>query len=455
MKTTDLIPIILYQLIDGDRYGYEIVKQVEDVSSGNIVIKQPTLYSVLKKLEQGRFITSYWQDSEIGGKRHYYKLTDNGRAQLSTYPPLQSLVNDVLVEDGIVPTPATTTTKVETVNQTYIQEKSDIQPQPVIKDNDKTEVITADNNEIKPITIDLSSPTGFKSDTSDYILPQQEVVEIDLSTSNEENQPIKNEQTSTTSASSSISIFDAIEPETTHSPTKSSIFEAIKSESDNKPGNIFNCLEVDDTDNESIEPIIDEPPVNIVEKSMQEVPAEPVKQQDSTIYPTTIEIEKVPFLNYVDFSTDEETIKRKQSITKHVQKMIFTTTSLLLLLILSIVVCSKYSFSKLYYISAVIAVILIVAYPISLLTKLSKIRLKYCTHPFKYSLSRDFFIKLSLFLSLIIVVFAYNLSSASTIGQIFKLSNFASFVAPIMLGSIIMLDFGFSAILYKQYYDNK
>ena len=34
MKTTDLIPLILYQLVDGDKYGYEIVKQIEDCSNG-------------------------------------------------------------------------------------------------------------------------------------------------------------------------------------------------------------------------------------------------------------------------------------------------------------------------------------------------------------------------------------------------------------------------------------
>ena len=99
MKTTELIPIILYQLVDGDKYGYEIVKQIEDSSNGGIVIKQPTLYSVLKKLEQGRFISSYWQDSEIGGKRHYYKLTENGKLQVSTLPSYKELLTNLLEED--------------------------------------------------------------------------------------------------------------------------------------------------------------------------------------------------------------------------------------------------------------------------------------------------------------------------------------------------------------------
>lgn len=95
MKTTDLIPILLYHLKDGDKYGLELVNACEECSDGNIKIKQPTLYSILKKLEKSRFITSYWKDSDIGGKRHYYKITDNGLAQLDTYPPLQDLVSQL------------------------------------------------------------------------------------------------------------------------------------------------------------------------------------------------------------------------------------------------------------------------------------------------------------------------------------------------------------------------
>lgn len=71
--------IILNILAEGDRYGYEICKEVENKSKGSYELKQPTLYSCLKRLESQRLISSYWEDSDIGGKRHYYKLTDEGR----------------------------------------------------------------------------------------------------------------------------------------------------------------------------------------------------------------------------------------------------------------------------------------------------------------------------------------------------------------------------------------
>jgi len=100
MKTADLIPFILIELNESDKYGFELTKDIETKSNGKIVIKQPTLYTVLKKLEKSKFISSYWQDSEIGGKRHYYKITNNGKLQLSTLPSYDVLLNNLDKEEN-------------------------------------------------------------------------------------------------------------------------------------------------------------------------------------------------------------------------------------------------------------------------------------------------------------------------------------------------------------------
>ncbi len=102
MKTADLIPFILLELNESDKYGFELTKSIETKSNGKIIIKQPTLYTLLKKLEKSKFIASYWEDSEIGGKRHYYKLTQNGRLQLSTLPSYSFLLNNLIHENGDV-----------------------------------------------------------------------------------------------------------------------------------------------------------------------------------------------------------------------------------------------------------------------------------------------------------------------------------------------------------------
>ena len=99
MKTAELIPMILLELSDGAKYGIELTKSIETKSNGKVVIKQPTLYTILKKLEKSKFISSYWEDSEIGGKRHYYKLTQYGNNQVSTLPSFSVLLENALKDE--------------------------------------------------------------------------------------------------------------------------------------------------------------------------------------------------------------------------------------------------------------------------------------------------------------------------------------------------------------------
>ena len=74
--------IILKCLGSGELYGLEICNTVKEASGGSFTLKQPTLYSALNRLEKKKLISGYWKDSAIGGKRHYYKLTDLGQKSL-------------------------------------------------------------------------------------------------------------------------------------------------------------------------------------------------------------------------------------------------------------------------------------------------------------------------------------------------------------------------------------
>ena len=62
--------IILKTMLNEDKYGLDIIKEVGEKSSGTYELKQPTLYSCLKRLENQELISSYWVDSDIGGRRH-------------------------------------------------------------------------------------------------------------------------------------------------------------------------------------------------------------------------------------------------------------------------------------------------------------------------------------------------------------------------------------------------
>ena len=74
--------IILKTLQTGDKYGYEICKEVEEKTNGAYILKQPSLYSGLKRLEAQGDIKSYWRDSALGGRRHYYTMTESGKERL-------------------------------------------------------------------------------------------------------------------------------------------------------------------------------------------------------------------------------------------------------------------------------------------------------------------------------------------------------------------------------------
>lgn len=71
--------IILRSLFEGDRYGYDIINEIEQKSHGQYTLKQPTLYSALKRLEAQGYIKSYWGGVSNGGRRRYFSLTDEGR----------------------------------------------------------------------------------------------------------------------------------------------------------------------------------------------------------------------------------------------------------------------------------------------------------------------------------------------------------------------------------------
>lgn len=71
--------IILKLLMSGDKYGYEISKLIQSNSQGEYELKEATMYSSLKRLENDGAITSYWGDETQGGRRKYYNISEKGR----------------------------------------------------------------------------------------------------------------------------------------------------------------------------------------------------------------------------------------------------------------------------------------------------------------------------------------------------------------------------------------
>ncbi len=60
-------------------YGYQIVKEVEQRSSGYFAFKEGTLYPALHRLERANLVEGRWQDTSNSARRRYYRITAKGR----------------------------------------------------------------------------------------------------------------------------------------------------------------------------------------------------------------------------------------------------------------------------------------------------------------------------------------------------------------------------------------
>ncbi len=91
------IDIILLSLIaQKDSYGFEIVKNLQFKSKNLYKMSEGTLYPALQRLEQKKLLQSYWGDSETGGRRKYYHITDEGRKEQSKKMKEWDQVSDLI-----------------------------------------------------------------------------------------------------------------------------------------------------------------------------------------------------------------------------------------------------------------------------------------------------------------------------------------------------------------------
>ena len=75
--------IILNQLQHADSYGYEINKRISGLSGGALELKEATLYTAFRRMENAGYIISYWGNEGSGARRRYYSITISGRDRLA------------------------------------------------------------------------------------------------------------------------------------------------------------------------------------------------------------------------------------------------------------------------------------------------------------------------------------------------------------------------------------
>lgn len=74
--------LVLSIIESGNKYGYEIIKELETRSFGAFVLKEGTLYPILHDLEKEELIISSTYKMENNRIRKYYKITKKGKLYL-------------------------------------------------------------------------------------------------------------------------------------------------------------------------------------------------------------------------------------------------------------------------------------------------------------------------------------------------------------------------------------
>lgn len=95
--------IVLASLLNRDRYGFEIYNRVLQKTEQLYELKETTLYSSYKRLERDGYIESYWGDETQGGRRKYYRITEQGRSlyqqKLNDYQFTKKILERLFMEE--------------------------------------------------------------------------------------------------------------------------------------------------------------------------------------------------------------------------------------------------------------------------------------------------------------------------------------------------------------------
>ena len=81
LPLTEPVLLVLLSLAEQPRHGYSIIKDVEQLSSGRVVLSTGTLYGALRRLLAQGWIEEFEED-ENSRDRRAYRLTARGRKNL-------------------------------------------------------------------------------------------------------------------------------------------------------------------------------------------------------------------------------------------------------------------------------------------------------------------------------------------------------------------------------------
>ena len=98
--------IILKRLSRNDGYGYQISKEVALLSEEKLELKEATLYTAFRRMENAGYIRSFWGDEAVGARRRYYSITEEGKKRLAeevqAWHETREVLNRLLEEEKVL-----------------------------------------------------------------------------------------------------------------------------------------------------------------------------------------------------------------------------------------------------------------------------------------------------------------------------------------------------------------
>ena len=114
--TVSLVTLALLARATEPMYGYQIAKRLERTAKGNAVMKQGTLYPLLRSMEGSGLLESEVEPSVSGPPRRYYTITEEGRTTLGVWKGAWNRTR-ALVETVLEDTTSTTSHPSEAVKR--------------------------------------------------------------------------------------------------------------------------------------------------------------------------------------------------------------------------------------------------------------------------------------------------------------------------------------------------
>lgn len=95
------IEMLLLKVLSGeDCYGYQITQIIKEISKGSIIVREPSMYPILYRLQERNLISSYKQKGNGRMERVYYHIETEGRKELdkliSAYTEVHEGINALL-----------------------------------------------------------------------------------------------------------------------------------------------------------------------------------------------------------------------------------------------------------------------------------------------------------------------------------------------------------------------